>query len=88
MTDKDRDLVEELLAIAHPYNVDVTDRAAARIETQARAIEQHEAFRQEVSDAVESLVDMPRCDPDEVDLVAERLGRFIVARAALAGDSQ
>ena len=45
-----------------------------------RAIEQHEAFRQEVSDAVESLVDMPCSDPDEVDLVAERLGRFIIAK--------
>jgi len=36
MTDKDRDLVEELLTRAHPSNVDVTDRAAARIQTQAR----------------------------------------------------
>ena len=45
-----------------------------------RAIEQHEAYKQEVSDAVETLVDMPRCDPDEVDLVAERLGRFIIAK--------
>ena len=45
-----------------------------------RALEQHEAYKQEVSDAVETLVDMPRCDPDEVDLVAERLGRFIIAK--------
>ena len=44
------------------------------------AIEQHEAYKQDVSDAVESLLDMPRCDPDEVDLVAERLGRFIIAK--------
>lgn len=32
MTSKDKDLVEELLTRAHQSNVDVTDRAAARIE--------------------------------------------------------
>ena len=45
-------------------------------EALCRAIEQHEAFRQEVSDAVEYFMD----GPVGLGTARERLGRFIIAK--------
>ena len=39
MTSQDRDLVEELLGVAHPSNVTITDKAAARIHTLSAEVE-------------------------------------------------
>jgi len=48
------------------------------IEAHARAIEQHEAFRQEVSDAVEELA---VCVYDDSSSIVRRyMGRFIIAK--------
>ena len=41
-----------------------------------RAIEQHEAFKQEVSDAVEYFMD----GPVDLETARERLGRFIIRK--------
>ena len=48
MTGQDRDLVEELLCGAHPSNVTVTDRAAARIQTLSSEIDR---LREELAEA-------------------------------------
>lgn len=48
----------------------------ASIIAHARAIEQHEAFRREVSDAVEYFMD----GPVGLGTARERLGRFIIAK--------
>ena len=47
-----------------------------------RAIEQHEAFRQEVSDAVNDTKFMveTHCDTEALVLVSNRLNRFITAK--------
>ena len=47
-----------------------------------RAIEQHEAFRQEVSDAVKDTKFMveTHCDTEALVLVSNRLNRFITAK--------
>ena len=39
-----------------------------------RAIEQHEAFRQEVSDAIEEMLNTPGC------VIRNSIGRFIIAK--------
>ena len=46
----------------------------ASIIAHARAIEQHEAFRQEVSDAIEEMLDTPGC------VIRNYIGRFIIAK--------
>lgn len=43
-----------------------------------RAIEQHEAFRQEVSDAVEDLLKWPSIKSQGI--IVDRLARFIIAK--------
>ncbi len=43
-----------------------------------RAIEQHEAFRQEVSDAVEALLAWPSIKSQGI--IVDRLARFIIAK--------
>ena len=50
----------------------------ASIVAHARALEQHEAFRQEVSDAVEKLID--RVSVNERQRVEPALSRFIIAK--------
>lgn len=77
MTDKNRDLVEELLTRSHPSNVDVTDRAAARIQTLSVEIER----------LLEALTMIAHHIRDESDPYEEDYwGCRSIARAALAGD--
>ena len=76
-------LVREVLAERN-----LSDKRAVRREvspyTEAlcRAIEQHEAFRQEVSDAVEDtkLMVETHCDTEALALVSNRLNRFIIPK--------
>jgi hypothetical protein len=49
-------------------------------ETLCRAIEQHEAFRQEVSDAVELSIDRSGHDGLRAGHINEYLGRFIIPK--------
>ena len=49
-------------------------------ETLCRAIEQHEAFRQEVSDAVELSIDRSGHDGLRAGHINEYLGRFIITK--------
>lgn len=49
-------------------------------EALCRAIEQHEAFRQEVSDAVELSIDRSGHDGLRAGHINEYLGRFIIAK--------
>ena len=53
------------------------NRLAQSIEAHARAIERHEAFRQEVSDAVE---DLRREWPEVRSHIVSRLSVFIIAK--------
>ena len=51
-------------------------------EALCRAIEQHEAYKQDVSDAVEDTKFMveTHCDTEALALVSNRLNRFIIAK--------
>ena len=53
-------------------------RDASACEALCRAIEQHEAFRQEVSDAVELSIDRSGHDGLRAGHINEYLGRFII----------
>ena len=75
MTDKDGDLVEELLARAHPSNVDVTDRAAARIQTLS-------AENERLREVLRGVTPPPYFGESE-----QNKAWWAEARAALAGDS-
>ena len=54
------------------------NRLAQSIEAHARAIEQHEAFRQEVSDAVEKMANAVYSDSSLI--VRSQMKRFIIAK--------
>ena len=56
-------------------------RDCTRTEALCRAIEQHEAFRQEVSDAVERLIGLFKADSPEHKVVKTILSRFIIAKS-------
>lgn len=87
MTSEDRDLVEELLARAHPSNVHVTDRAAARIQTLSAEIERlRMAVREVFEEWAGSEVFIPETAPEGYLLqLTKRMAD--IARAALEGDS-
>lgn len=83
MTDKDRDLVEELLTRAHPSNVDITDRAAARIQTlsaENERLREHIARQANTINIVGSPYHKAQEALDEIVLLLKR-----EARAALEG---
>ena len=62
-----------------PVGITVVDRKLPPFEAVCRAIEQHEAFRQEVSDAVEAF--MPGTKHQEAYLnYAQHFARFIIAK--------
>ena len=64
-----------------PY-VSLARMGDAKVEALCRAIEQHEAFRQEVSDAVGDTLFMveTHCDGEAVALVSNRLLQFIIPK--------
>ena len=72
MTDDDKALVERLRDFVIAEDIDL---AADRIEALSAENEQHEAFRQEVSDAAEHL-----CTFYGVPIVMDKLGRFIITK--------
>lgn len=74
-------LLNEVEPEIEPWTLDDI-KGEACFETLCRAIEQHEAFRQEVSDAVEDTKFMveTHCDTEALALVSNRLNRFIIAK--------
>ena len=84
------DIEQKALALVNAVEVDRVlfqrtqsiERAYAWDEALCRAIEQHEAFRQEVSDAVKDTKFMveTHCDTEALVLVSNRLNRFITAK--------
>ena len=58
--------------------MDVFYRSSSCAEALCRAVEQHEAFRQEVSDAVTEIISI--IENGEADVAAQELGRFIITK--------
>ena len=73
-------LLNEVLAERVHWQMTGSRTDNASIEALSRAIEQHEAFRQEVSDEVELSIDRSGHDGLRAGHINEYLGRFIIPK--------